>query len=309
MALASVNPQISLTPVLVTATWIGLRCGRHGAWAAIMMCAAIILPWSAPMTSVTTRFALHMGLAGVAISAYLAGSFADAQARARRDIARRDRILFQAERLKTLRAMSVAVIHEISQPLSTLAIESRHLAAISRANDPNVADMAQSAALIERKADALAEMVRRLRRFGGRAVDEPSPLSLRRLVEDSIDLILGEARALRCHIILSAQPGDPMVRGQEVELTQALLNLVRNAMAASPGNIISVGITADKTTVSVRVSNPMGALSPDYAGMGVGTLVARAIVEAHAGRLERSSGMDNMVHHIVHMPLMETFDD
>ena len=38
-----------------------------------------------------------------------------------------DRMLFQAERLKTLRAMSVAVIHEISQPLSTLAIEAKHL--------------------------------------------------------------------------------------------------------------------------------------------------------------------------------------
>lgn len=307
-ALASVDPQISLTPVLVTATWVGLRCGRHGAWAAIMICAAIVLPWTASMTSVTTRFALHMGLAGVAISAYLAGSFADAQARARRDIARRDRILFQAERLKTLRAMSVAVIHEISQPLSTLAIESRHLSAISRAPDPNVADMAQSAALIERKADTLADMVRRLRRFGGRAVDEPSALSLRRLVNDGIGIVAAEARALRCQISMTTQAGDPMVHGQEVELTQALLNLVRNAMAASPGGIIAIDILADTATVSVRVSNRVEALSREYTGMGIGTLVARAIVEAHGGQLDRDRGQDNMVHHIIRLPLMETLD-
>lgn len=311
MALASVDPQISLTPVLVAATWVGLRCGRHGAWAAIMACAAIILPWSAPMTSVATRFALHMGLAGVAISAYLAGSFADAQARARRDIARRDRILFQAERLRTLRAMSVAVIHEISQPLSTLAIESRHLDSISRADHPNIADMAQSAALIARKADTLADMVRRLRRFGGRAVDEPSPLSLRKLVEDAIGIVAGEARGLRCRVVLAPSLGDPMVRGQEVELTQALLNLIRNAMTASPGGTIAIAITTDDAGACVRVSNATAAPPTDHAGMGVGTLVARAIVEAHGGQLIRArAGEDDgppdaMIHHLIRLPVME----
>lgn len=306
--LASVDPQIALTPVLVTSTWVGLRCGRHGASVAIMCCAIIILPWSAPMTSVATRFALHMWLAGVAISAYLAGSFADAEARARRDIARRDRLLFQAERLKTLRAMSVAVIHEISQPLSTLAIESRHLAAISRSDAPDLADMAQSAALIERKAHALADMVRRLRRFGGRAVDEPSALSMRRLVEDGLDILKGEARALRCHITLNAQPGEFMVHGQEVELTQALLNLVRNAMTASPGSRIMVDVGADKADAVVRVSNRSDIATPEYAGMGVGTLIARAIMEAHGGLLDRDGGDANMIHHIIRLPLMEAMD-
>lgn len=306
--LASVDPQIALTPVLVTSTWVGLRCGRHGASVAIMLCAVIILPWSAPMTSVETRFALHMWLAGVAISAYLAGSFADAQAHARRDIARRDRMLFQAERLKTLRAMSVAVIHEISQPLSTLAIESRHLAAISRSDDPNLADMAESAALIERKAQALADMVRRLRRFGGRAVDDPSALSMRRLVEDGIGILAGEARALRCQVTLTAQPGDLTVHGQEVELTQALLNLIRNAMAATPGRAITVDLTADTAAVSVRVSNQNDIPPADYAGMGIGTLVARAIVEAHGGVLERERGDVNMVHYVIRLPLMESAD-
>jgi len=308
MALASVNPQISLTPVLVAATWVGLRCGRHGAWVAIMLCAAIILPWSAPMTSLATRFALHMGLAGVAISAYLAGSFADAQARARRDIARRDRILFQAERLKTLRAMSVAVIHEISQPLSTLAIESRHLVAISRADEPNLAEMAQSAALIERKANTLANMVRRLRQFGGRAVDEPSALSLHRLVDDSIGLIAGEARASRCTIVQTTPSDEPMVRGHDVELTQALLNLVRNAMHASPGGTILMDISVDGSMASVRISNHIELPSPNYAGMGIGTLVARAIIEAHGGHLDRKKGDDGTVHHCVRLPLMEALN-
>ncbi|MCK9826216.1 hypothetical protein NOCD_22250, partial [Nocardioides cavernae] len=119
-----------------------------------------------------------------------AGSFADAEARALAAVARRDRMLFQAERLKTLRAMSVAVIHEISQPLSTLAIEARHLVEISARADPEIAETAR---LIERKTATLSTLVRRLRRFGGRAVDEPSLLPVATLLDTVTALARPEA--------------------------------------------------------------------------------------------------------------------
>jgi len=138
----------------------------------------------------------------MAIATYLAGSFAEAQIRAREDIARRDRILFQAERLKTLRAMSVAIIHEISQPLSTLAIETRHLSALSRDPQPDLAEMRESIELVDRKAALLADMVRRLRSFGGRAVDEPSPIIVGQMLRDCAGMVGGEARSLGCAISL-----------------------------------------------------------------------------------------------------------
>ena len=76
--------------------------------------------------------------------------------------------------------MSVAVIHEISQPLSTLAIEARHLHGITADAD---SEIAESAALIDRKAATLSDLVRRLRRYGGRSVDEPTPLPVTALID------------------------------------------------------------------------------------------------------------------------------
>src|SRR3546814_4140279 len=104
------------------------------------------------------RLELHLGVAAVVIVTWLAGSFADAQKAAGAALERRNRLLFQAERLKTLRAMSVAVIHEISQPLSTLAIEANHLKDRTAGLAP---DIAESAALIDRKARTLSELVDR----------------------------------------------------------------------------------------------------------------------------------------------------
>jgi C4-dicarboxylate-specific signal transduction histidine kinase len=251
------------------------------------------------------RIALHSGLAAVAISAYLAGSFSEGQRRARADIARRDRVLFQAERLKTLRAMSVAVIHEISQPLSTLAIESRHLAAISEDPAAHATDIRESARLIERKAETLSNMVRRLRRFGGRAVDEPSLLSLSRVLDETVHLAAGEARAGRSSLRLNVPEEDLLIMGQEVELTQALLNLVRNAIAASPGSAIDISLKLSNSEAAIHISNSVNRDSKGYGGMGIGSLVARAIIEAHGGRLERTASVAHLITHEVTLPLVE----
>ena len=303
--LVGVNPDLSMMPVLLTTTWIGLRCGRGGAWAAIILSSIIVLPWSIFVGSTATRLALHMGLAATAISGYLAGCFADAEQRARQDIARRDRMLFQAERLRTLRAMSVAVIHEISQPLSTLAIESRHLADIGAESSGHGEEIAESAALIARKADTLSTMIRRLRRFGGRSVDEPSLLSLRLLASEAVKLVTEEARAQHCPLNLTLPDDDLYVMGQEIELTQALLNVVRNAVAASPGHPIRIELGTQGPNAILSISNIAARPGHDYRGMGIGSLVARTIIEANGGELLRRDGAGGSVVHVIHLPLIE----
>ncbi len=153
LSLVRIGLGTPATPALLAVAWIGLRFGRTASWWAILIVAAIVLPYTATNMPVAERLALHMSLASIVVVGYLAGSFADAQARAQADLSRRDRLLYQAERLKTLRAMSVAVIHEISQPLSTLAIEAKHLHEITVSADPKIA---QTSALIDRKAAGIA---------------------------------------------------------------------------------------------------------------------------------------------------------
>lgn len=288
-------------PLALAVAWIGLRFGRSAAWGAMMGVVLLTLPQTAGAIGTMERLQIHLGLATIMVVGYLAGSFADAQTRARADLARRDRLLFQAERLKTLRAMSVAVIHEISQPLSTLAIEARHLHAITGDADP---DIAASAALIDRKAEALSTLVRRLRRFGGRAVDEPTPLPLTVLIDSVKSVVSSEAKAAGTVLVLPTVDPDLVIMAQEVELVQALVNLLRNAFQASHGGRAVLAVTQDATQVRLVISN---AIAPDrlpQPGMGVGTLVARAIVEAHGGTLTRDTDDQGIVHARLTLPLI-----
>lgn len=294
-------------PGLLAGAWIGLRHGRTGAWLAILAQVAVFLPYSAGRLGDAARLELHLGIAAVVLVTWLAGSFADAHSTARTVLDRRNRLLFQAERLKTLRAMSVAVIHEISQPLSTLAIEAGHLARATQGLEP---DIAASAALVDRKARDLSDLVRRLRRFGGRDVDEPSPLPVTMLLQTASEIVAAELRAGGGRIECQGAAPDLVVQAQEIELTQALVNLLRNAAVASPGAAVSLHTEARGEEARITVANP---IAPEAAGlgggmgsgmgMGVGLVIARTIVEAHGGTLTRQD-MPGMACFVITLPLL-----
>lgn len=294
-------------PVLVAVAWIGLRFGRAVAWGALLVIVLLVLPDTAGMMGTPERLQRHLALATIVVAGYLAGSFADAQAAARAKLERRDRLLFQAERLKTLRAMSVAVIHEASQPLSTLAIEARHLRSLTADLG---GEIAESAALIDRKADHLATMIRRLRRFGGHAADRPQPVAIAALVEMVVPLARAEARNAGVPLEIGGVAPDRAVLAQEVELAQALMNLVRNAVQAAraldppPSVTLSAAVDGDRAILSV--TNRAAPLSaPKDGGMGVGTFIARAIAEAHGGTLSRDQSPDGMVVAALSLPLVD----
>ena len=294
---------VMLSPVLLATCWVGLRAGRPGAWLSIIVTAVIVLPMTGQDAEEIVRLRLNMVLASIAAVGYLAGSFAEAEARSQAELERRNRLLYQAERLKTLRAMSVAVIHEISQPLSTICIEANGLVAASSAAHPDQDEIAGTSRLIARKAEDLSQMVRRLRAFGDRSTDTPSRLAISALLQELGPIADPEAKAAGVELLFQSGP-DAVVWGQDVELRQALLNLLRNAIAASPtGKQVLVGHATAGDRLLVTVENDYCPSSGQGAGMGVGLIIARSIAAAHGGAIRERRPSPQRYSYVLELPL------
>ena len=123
---------------------------------------------------------------------------------------------------------------------------------------------------------------------------------------------LAEAEAREAGVALVIAPVDPawQVMAQEVELAQAVMNLVRNAVQAAQGDAapdpVTLDVAAADAHVVIHVVNRVAARPVARDGMGIGTHVARAIVEAHGGTLTRMRGPDGLVHAALSLPLIET---
>lgn len=297
---------LMLAPILLATCWSGLRVGRVGAWIFILLAAILVLPATGQDVAEADRLRLHMLLACIAAIGYLAGSFAEAEAASREEIAKRDRILFQAERLKTLRGMSVALIHEISQPLSTIALEVKNLAALAEDPFENQEEIGEVTALIGRKSNDLANLVRRLRRFGDRAADAPSPIPVSATLTDVLEIARLEAKGRNVKLEMDNQAGHASVLGHEIELRQALLNLVRNAIAASPcHSTVFLRARRDESRLLLSVANETEASASVRAGMGIGLVIARSIAEAHGGALREERPAQEQVCFYLDLPLLE----
>lgn len=291
-----------LAPVLLAAGWTGIRVGRVGGWTATVLSAVVLLPLTDTGLSDADRVRIHMLIATLAAIAYLSGAFADSQRKVRESIRRRDRMLYQAERLKTLRGMSVAVIHEISQPLSTIEIEADNLSNIARSDKPDLEEMREGSSLVARKARDLSNLIRHLRRFGERDDAMSQDVMLSGVMRDVRRI--AEPAALPRNITLSfPYITEHVVHGYDIEIRQAILNLVNNAIAAAPdGSQVSVRTRDLGGDVEIVVTNQIDPHGANRSGMGVGLIVARSIAEAHGGRLRRHPG-DLEYQCVIQLPL------
>lgn len=225
--------------------------------------------------------------------------------RAAADLARLRVQLERFRRFAELNEISLGVIHQISQPLSAMA--NNVAAALAWSCSCVNRECGTREALVEIEADLkrARETVTSLRALSHPERPHRVPADPNDVVSRLVELLLPEAGARQ--IQLDAEYGRdlPPVCIDEVQIHQAVINLVRNAFDAISGSgedlrrvtlatradggdaveilvhDLGCGIAAEYLP---RLFEPFFTTKPD--GMGVGLRLAQTIVEAHGGTLE-----------------------
>jgi two-component system sensor histidine kinase HydH len=192
--------------------------------------------------------------------------------------------------------------HEIRNPLSSLDIHVQLLEEDLAALAPETRRSLDSRLeIIHGELHRLESIVERFLRLAGPSALDLEPAEISNIVTHVCQLLRAEASTRQIEIITQIEPRLPPVTADPVRLTQALMNLVINAVQAVGTNgrvevsaaksatgdalILQVrdngpGIPADKLD---EIFDPYFTTKPE--GIGLGLWIARQIAVAHGGTL------------------------
>jgi two-component system sensor histidine kinase HydH len=209
-----------------------------------------------------------------------------------------------AEKRDLLTRLLARLAHEIRNPLSSLDIHVQLLEEDLGTLAPQTREQLTARLdIIHGELHRLESIVENFLRLAGPSTLDLETVEIAKVAKHVCDLLQPEAAAREIEICATVPTPAPVLRADPVRLTQALLNLVINAMqAVERKGRIEVSATAgnDSVIVTVRDSGPgippeklLSIFDPYFTtkpeGSGLGLWIAQQIVTAHGGTLKAQS--------------------
>jgi len=238
--------------------------------------------------------------------------FADVseQMHAALELERSRQVLSHAQRIATIGQIANALAHEINQPLGAISNYAGGML-LGLKNDSISADtLIEKLGRIQEHALRAGEITSRLRTFVSRRRGYVQMFDMNELIRETLRLVEPVLREHRivAELALSSEP--VYVEGDRVQLSQVLVNVLKNAAEAidsvpTANRVCSIATNSTKTCVEVRIEDhgpglteqeiessfqPM--ISSKEGGMGLGLCISHSIMEEHGGNIVLEKSVD-----------------
>ena len=201
----------------------------------------------------------------------------------------------EKERFREISAFTSGVAHEIKNPLNSLALV---LELLGRKVPPEAkGDVDLGKAQVR----TVARIVDRFSRVVKAVRPDLTALALDEVLGQAAESLAAEVPAAAGRIRIESATG-VLVAGDRELLVQAVLNLLKNAVEASPDAPVHASGRRAGKRVEIRVRDGGPGLPPEAAalvfepfyttkekGMGIGLYLTKRIIEAHGGTIEAHS--------------------
>ncbi|NTW85989.1 MAG: GHKL domain-containing protein [Holophagaceae bacterium] len=209
--------------------------------------------------------------------------------------------LAQLDRQRSLGLMAASLAHELKQPLTAILASAQ---AARRGTAAERMEPAQSLELLDKvilNTRRISGITDRLRSFIRPGAVHSAPVDLVRITREMLELLQPDLRRHGVRVAFPAAGPQVLVQGDAIQLSQVVLNVLRNAIDAVhliPDRSIQVQILRSDREAVLSISDSGPGLDPDLAdrfgtpyfttkdhGLGLGLSISIAILEQHQGNL------------------------
>ncbi len=224
-----------------------------------------------------------------------------------------------ASRVRTVAALGASLAHEVNQPLAAIVANAE--AALRYLESCNTGEIREALTAIRDDARRAGEIILRAHRLVRKQPVAPEPVDAARVAREVLAFTRVRLRHAGVEARLDCAAALPRVLADPVQLYQALLNLVVNAIDAMEGNppeaprTLEIAAEGDDGGVRIRVGDSGHGADDDTLarmaqtfhttkarGTGLGLLVTRSLVEAHGGRLDVARNAGRGLTFTIHLP-------
>ncbi|MEA3412947.1 MAG: ATP-binding protein [Pseudomonadota bacterium] len=220
-----------------------------------------------------------------------------------RELERTQARLIERGRLAAIGEFASAIVHEIRSPLSTVGMTLQHLERLGL--DAGATRRIELATKETRRLEVLMEEILAYAKPHTSTAFQAVPV--KPLLDEVLEMFEGQSDDPEARIVLDTPAEVVAVMADPDKLKQVLINVIGNALDASPNNQkVRIACQRDDSgAVLIRVNNggrpipadliprltePFFSTKPN--GTGLGLAIVRRIVEAHGGDLEITSTGD-----------------
>lgn len=209
----------------------------------------------------------------------------------------------QLERRKSLGEMAASIVHELSQPLTAISVNLETFQEQSKKENRKPDLEAQVLADIRRDVTRSKTLLDNIRGYAKNRQRQKKPAELQGVINNVLDLLEHPIKHQKARITVQSTLSEKnrLARIDEVEITQVLLNVLRNALQAvsdAPKKHIAISLFEYQGYICIEIHDSGGGLTQDIMnmigtpffstkqeGLGLGFAISRNIAEQHGGSL------------------------
>jgi signal transduction histidine kinase len=204
-------------------------------------------------------------------------------------------------RISTMGELTASLAHEIKQPIGAAVTNAQVCLRLLDRSEPDLPEAREAAMETIKDARRAADIIDRVRSLFQKGSSQLEAISLNEVIEEMVVMMDEEANRQRVTVRTDLAQGLPSVVADRVQLQQALMNLMLNAVEAMQdrGGELKIEsrlaangqlqISVSDTGVGLPLENSDKIFNAFFTtktrGTGLGLAITRSVIESHGGRI------------------------